>query len=283
MSVLVVGNDYLSNRFAYLLKKLSLQPEKAPRFSKSLLKGKEMVFFAGKNCLAKSMMESLRAGCSVFSEQLLFEEKSDLSLIRYAERNDLRLSIGSFDVFNPVIEETKKILSKESVFELFFNRTGPRQFGYVRLNIVDDLVIQDIGIMTHLLGEDIRVVSARSDDTYNRCIAHLKCGGTNILAYANKNTYYKERTLEAFAERIRLHANILTQSVLMISSEGISQSLYGTGYESYKEHLVKKAEPLELAIRNFIKGKANYGLIETNMRIALEIKKMIFQPIRPIS
>jgi hypothetical protein len=277
MKALIVGSDYLANRFAYLLKNLTIPAERTPRFTKTGLKGKDMIFFSGKNCLAKHLFESLRSGCSVFSEQILFESRPP-SLVKYAERNKLKLVIGSFDVFNPVVREIKKSLEKEKVFEAFFSRVGPKQFGYVRLNIVDDLVIQDLGIMNYLFEDGVQVMSAHSRDPYNHCIVHLRSKGTNIFAYANKDPYYKERTLELFGEKTKLHANMLSQRLTLMHSSGIIQSLYGTGYESYKEQLIKKSEPLKEAVGLFVKGKRNpvdYGTLESNLAMAWEIKKAI--------
>ena len=282
MRALIVGNDYLANRFAYLLKNLTIPAERASRFRKSSLRGKEAVFFSGRNCLADSIFDSLRSGCSVFSEQMLFEGKPP-PLVKYAERNNLRLVIGSFDVFNPVVREIKKSLEKEKVFEAFFSRVGPRQFAYVRLNIVDDLVIQDIGIMNYLFEDGVQVVSSHSRDPYNHCIVHLRSGETNIFAYANKDPYYKERTIDVFAEKTKLRANLLSQKLSLMNSVGIIQSLYGAGYESYKEHLIKKSEPLKEAVGLFIKGKKNpvdYNTLESNLAIAWEIKKAIQAPAR---
>jgi len=281
MRALVVGSDYLAKRFVYLLKNLTIPNERVSRFTKTGLKGKDMVFFSGRNCLADHIFESLRSGCSVFSEQILFEGKPP-SLARYAERNGLRLVIGSFDVFNPVVREIKKSLEKERVFEAFFSRVGPKQFGYVRLNIVDDLIIQDIGIISYLFGQ-ASVVSSHSRDPYNHCIVHLESGETNIFAYANKDAYYKERTIEIFGEKTKFHANMLSQRLTLMHSSGIIQSLYGTGYESYKEHLIKKSEPLKEAVALFVKGKKNpvdYGTLESNLAIAWDIKKAIQTPVR---
>jgi hypothetical protein len=275
MNCLIVGNDYLAARFAYLLKKLSFRSERASRFSRSLLKGKDAVFFSGKNCLARSIMDSLRSGCPVFSEQLLFEKKADLSLVGYAERNRLGLSIGSFDVFNPVVREAKKMIENEGVLEIFFSRVGPRQFGYVRLNIVDDLVIQDLGILSHLLEGEAKVMHAFSNDIYNHCIAHLRSKSTNILLYANKNACYKERTADIFSEKTRIRANLLNQRMMFMRSEGIVQSLYGTGYESYRERVIRKSEPLKLAMDSFIKGKSDYAGIQRSLETSLEIKRSI--------
>jgi hypothetical protein len=282
MKALIVGSDYLANRFAYLLKNLTIPAEKASRFTKASLRGKNMVFFSGKNCLADSIFHSLRSGCSVFSEQILFEDKPP-PLVKYAERNKLRLVIGSFDVFNPVVREIKKAIEKERVFEAFFSRVGPKQFGYVKLNIVDDLVIQDIGIVNYLFENGVQVVSAHSGDLYNHCIAHLRSGETNIFAYANKNPYYKERVIDVFAEKTKLHANMLTQRLTLIHSSGIIQSLYGTGYESYKEQIIRKSEPLKEAVGLFVKGKKNpvdYGDLESNLALSWEIKKAIQPTVR---
>jgi predicted dehydrogenase len=242
-----------------------------------------MVFFSGRNCLADSIFYALRSGCSVFSEQILFEG-SPPSLVRYAERNKLRLVIGSFDVFNPVVKEIKKAIENERIFEAFFSRVGPKQFGYVRLNIVDDLVIQDIGIISYLFGQ-ASLVAAHSRDTYNHCFVHLKSGETSIFAYANKDPYYKERTIELFGEKTKLHANMLSQRLTLMRSSGIIQSLYGTGYESYKEHLIKKSEPLKEAVGLFAKGKKNpvdYGTLESNLALSWEIKKAIQPPVRGV-
>ena len=282
MRALIVGDDYLAARFAYLLKKLTIPAERVSRFKKSSLKRKDAVFFSGRNCLAESIFDSLRSGCSVFSEQMLLEGKPP-PLVKYAERNKLRLVIGSFDVFNSVIKEIKNIMEKEKVFEAFFSRVGPRQFGYVRLNIVDDLVIQDLGIMNFLFEDGVQVVSAHSRDPYNHCIAQLRSDGTNIFTYANKDPYYKERTLDIFGEKTKLHANMLSQRLMLMKSVGIIQSLYGSGYESYKEQIVKKSEPLKEAVELFVRGKKNpvdYGSLERSLEMAWEIKKAIQAPAR---
>jgi len=278
MKALIVGNDYLANRFAYLLKNLTIPAERASRFSKALLKGKDFVFFSGKNCLAKDMMESLRSGCSVFSEQLLFEKRPDISLVRYAERNRLHLVIGSFDIFNPAVKEMKKLVSGERIFEMLFSRVGPKQFGYVRLNIVDDLVIQDIGIMNWILEGEPTLLAAYSRDPYNHCLAHIKIGETSVILYANKDPYYKERTAEILCEKIKIRVNILNQKVMLMKSEGIIQSLYGAGYEAYKEHIARKTEPLKEAIEQFIKGRKNpvdYHIIQKNLEVSWEIKRSL--------
>jgi hypothetical protein len=282
MMALVVGNDYLAGRFAYLLKKLTVPFQRTPRFFKKLLSGKDSVFFSGKGCIAGDIFDSLRHGCSVFSEQIILEKKADISLVRYAERNRRKLLIGSFDVFNPVIKEIKSLISGEAVSEIFINRVGPKQFGYVKLNIIDDLVIQDIGIINYLLKGETKVINVFSADIYNHCLVHMKKGKTSVLAYANKNVFYKERTMEVFAEKTKINANIINQSLRFMRSEGIEQSLYGTGYESYRERLIKKEEPLKDAMERFIRGKSNpvaYSDIEKTLETVMEIKKAVQPPI----
>lgn len=279
MKALIVGNDYYTGRYSFLLKELGVKFETKPRLFSKDLDGKDVVFFSGKLCTSRNIMTSLRNNRSVFSEQILFEKKSELGLADYARRNKLKLIIGGFDVFNPVVDEMKKLIEGDGVKEMFFNRVGPRQYGYVRLNIIDDLVLQDIWIINHILGDsELKVLNAYSNNVYNHCIAHLRSGETNILLYANKDLYYKERNVHVFCEKTRAIADILSQKLLFLKADGINQSLYGTGHESYRELFVKRDEPLRIAIESFIHGKKNpidYSIIKRNLELSCEIKKSL--------
>ncbi len=277
MKALIVGNDYYTERYSFLLNELGMKFETNPRLLSKDLDGKDAVFFSGKTCTSRNIMASLRNNCSVFSEQVLFEKRTELGFVDYARRNKLKLIIGGFDVFNPVVDEMKKLIEGDSVREMFFNRVGPKQYGYVKLNIIDDLVLQDIGIINHMLGDsELTLVNAYSNDVYNHCIAHLRSGKTNIMLYANKDLYYKERNVHVFCEKTRAIADILNQKLLFLKADGINQSLYGTGHESFKELFVRRNEPLKLAVESFVNGKKNpteYDTIKRNLEVACEIKR----------
>ena len=277
MEIIVVGKDYFAERFALLLGKLGLKFSTAPRFTRTAISGYGMVLLSGKECSSKNILSCLKEGSHVFSEQFIFEKHSEIGAVDFARENSLKLQLGFFDVFNPAVKETKKLMSSQRVFSLFFRTLGPMQPS--KLNIIDDIAIQNIGISNYLLeGSQPEIISASTQDILNNCFLHLRKGRTSIFIYANKETVFKERTLSVFGQNIMIDSDISNQKLFFLDSGLGKPSLAGTGYESQKEFFIRKSEPLALALKEFISSKANpmdYGMIRQNLEAAYKAKKAI--------
>ncbi len=269
MKALVVGTDYFADRFKYLLEKEGLYVRKAKRMPVDL--DCDMAFFSGAACTPANIKRCLKGGLDVFSEQIVFEG-GDTSFVDYARKHGLKLYLGSFDIFNPVIRQVSKLIEKEDVICVRLDRVGP--VSHSNISIIEDSVLHGIGTLFHVLGSGAappKVQACFPRRAGRQCTLVLKIGNVDCLVYASNSNRYKERVIDVFCRSMRIRGDLLRQEIYILDADNSDPNLCEAGAWSFRRYYVKKEEPLRVLVRDFLRRDRNpvsYDFIKSVLRTA---------------
>ncbi len=274
MKALVVGTDYFADRFSYLIEKENIRIEKLSKLPKEL--NYDFVFLSGSACTIENIKTSISRGMHVFSEQIIFNSESDISFIDQAKKRRLKLYIGSFDIFNPVIKKIKELIRNQDILSMRLDRVGP--VSYSNINIIEDSVIHGIGTLNYILGgknKTIKIISHVSEN--GQFTLALRIGDVNTIIYSSNRNQYKERIIDVFCRSMRMRGDIVRQELYVLDSRKDDPNLCETGVWSFRRYYVKKQEPLETLIKGFLKEEnpIDYGSIRQVLKAAFKTKSLL--------
>jgi hypothetical protein len=250
MRALVVGSDYFAERFLYHLKRQGVSADKSAKLPAVM--NYDAAFFSGSSCRAENIFRALEEGLDVFSEQIVFSGKKDLGITDYARMRGLRLYLGAFDIFNPVVREIRESLKSQDVKRVRIDRVGP--VSHSNVNIVEDSLLHSIGTLMYILGRSERpkIVSCMSDNLHAECTLTLDVGGVKGVLYSCNQNVYKERIIDVFCRSMRLRGDTTKQELLILDGKGSNADLCMAGFWSFRRKYITKTEPLSSIIRDFL-------------------------------
>jgi len=201
-------------------------------------------------------------------------------IIQCATKNNVRLTVGHIERFNPVIVELKKRLEKNELGRLFkidIKRVGPF-FRRVRdTDVITDLAIHDIDILLYLLKSDIsrvfaeveRNVSTEHEDSMS-CLIRMK---NNVLCSINVNwiTPKKIREMTIVGKKGMFKADYIKQELFLY------KNMINMRGEEIKIGIEKK-EPLKEELNHFIsciKNNKEPNVNPIEAKKAIEIADLI--------
>jgi predicted dehydrogenase len=280
MKALVVGTDYFSDRFRYLLEKEGLYVRKAKRLPRE--PDCDIAFFSGALCTPANISRALREGADVFSEQLIFDNSGDISFVQYARDHGLKLYLGSFDIFNPVVRQVSDLIKGRDVLAIRLERVGP--VSHSNIDIVEDSVMHGIGTLMFIIGArkpSLDIMSCFADKERSRCTLMMRMGEAEAQLTASNVNEYKERTIEIFCKTLRIRADLLRQEIHILDTRIGDPNLCDAGAWSFRRYFVRKEEPLMALVRDFLNREGNpvsYAFIWSLLQKTLEAKSRLTVP-----
>jgi hypothetical protein len=277
MKALVVGTDYFADRFKYLLEKEGTYARKARKLPGDL--DCDTVFFSGAACTPENISRALRKGIDVFSEQVIFDRSGDVSFVEYAWEQGLKLYIGSFDIFNPVIRQAARLLKGRRLSGVRLDRIGP--VSQSKIDIIEDSVLHGIGTLKYLVdAKDMStdIMSCFSDRARSKCTLIMRIGHADGQLNASNVNEYKERTIDIFCNTLRIRGDLLRQELHILDARSSDPNLCEAGAWSYRRYYVRKEEPLMALIRVFLNREENpvsHAFTKSVLDAAFEAKKML--------
>ncbi|MBN2331236.1 MAG: hypothetical protein JXC85_05475 [Candidatus Aenigmarchaeota archaeon] len=281
MKALVVGMDYFSDRFRYLLEKEGLYVRKARKLPREL--DCDMAFFSGALCTPENISRALRGGIDVFSEQLIFGPSGDFSFVQYAREHGLKLYIGSFDIFNPVVRNVSELIKGRKVLGMRLDRIGP--ISHSKIDIVEDSVLHGIGTLMYITGAEkasMEIMSCFADKGRSRCTLMMRIGEVDAQLTASNVNEYKERIIEIFCKTLRIRADLLRQEIHILDARISDPNLCDAGAWSFRSYFVRKEEPLMALVSDFMNREGNpvsYAFVGRVLEKTLEAKTMLAGPV----
>ena len=132
-------------------------------------------------------MQALHHNCHIFIEKPITTRiKEANQIIALAKKKNRLIQVGHIERFNPVVEETKKLLDQKligDIYQINVNRMGPNPNRKLDTGVFLDLATHDIDIVRYLLGEEpISVYSC--SNTINGKIQYEDLG-SSILTFSN--------------------------------------------------------------------------------------------------
>lgn len=206
--------------------------------------------------LAKKAIES---GKHVLVEKPMTNTvKEAEELIRLAEKNDVKLTVGFIERFNPAIQRAIEVIKKGIIGEVILAHTKrvsrwPERVGDV--GVIKDLAIHDIDIVNQLFGVEAGTVFASAGNirhTFEDYANIMMCFPRNKGAFIETNwlTKRKVRTLTVTGTEGLVNVDFITQTVSIEDEEGITQPFISNGeplkheLESFRDSIRYGREPV---------------------------------------
>lgn len=191
---------------------------------------------------------------------------SDLSdgedLTRRAERRGLILQVGHIERFNPAVRALPELVDPEDIVAIRADRLGPPVNRARTDDVILDLMIHDIDVMIHLMGNGPTSVSGASREASYASV--LMEFDTDVIATltASRLTQRKVRRLEVTTPERYILLDYINQSI-RIHRRSRPSYLQDNAEMRYRHEsiieqpLIESAEPLKVELSAFIDAVAN--------------------------
>ena len=172
-------------------------------------------------------------------------------LIMLAKKNKVILQAGHLERFNPVMKKLTKDIKTPVFIEVHrLAKFNPRS---TDVNVIFDLMIHDIDIVTSLIKKKIRTISAfgKKIITNSTDIANVRIefsGGAVANLTASRISQKNERKVRIFEKDKYYSVDFMNSNIKRYNKT----SRRKTGLFGYKEFKYKKADSLKEEINNFI-------------------------------
>lgn len=213
------------------------------------------------------------------------EEAEDL--IEIAKQQNTLLSIGHIERFNPVIQELKNILKKESPVFIEIHRESPFDPRIYDVDVVSDLMIHDIDALYYILKRKLNIVSSTGVKVHSN-----KSDLVNVQLISDDNVLVNITTSRATEQKIRswriilkdklIEADLLERKLYLSSRTEVGKKIFDTNADhQYTQEqitakiLVKNDEPLQIEIDNFIQSILGNTVLEVEGKDGLKALKLV--------
>ena len=197
--------------------------------------------------VCKVLMESK---INVFVEKpLSYSSKECGEMIELARKNNVILTCGYIERFNPAVQDLKKILEEKKYGEpimMEFHRENRMPLHIKDVGIIYDTTVHDIDTAMYLFNSKPHVVFARAGKMFHT----FEDFSTVILGFENKKsaiissnwiTPKKVRKFSAVCTDGIIEGDFITQQIMIEDSES-----------TIIPRRIKPSEPLSLELENFI-------------------------------
>jgi len=207
--------------------------------------------------------ECLEQGLHVMVEKPITERiEQAQELVRIAGDRGLVLQVGHIERFNPAYIELKHVTEGMRLIGINMRRLSPFDTSNTDVDVVRDLMIHDLDLVTDLVGPEIEGINAwgRSINTggIDHAVANISFkDGPIATVFASRVTEQKVRAIEVIAEGAYIEADLLNKSVL-VHRRTFPRYLDNHNITSYRQESVIERihvpmfEPLMLELRHFV-------------------------------
>ncbi len=206
----------------------------------------------------------LEKGVHVFVEKPITTtvEEAD-ALVTLAEASGLVVQVGHIERFNPTYSELKNVLAEMTPLAINFRRLSQYAGSNTDVDVVLDLMIHDLDLMSDLLGNGPAQIDASGVTAFSGSLDHViaclrSTTGPLVTLAASRLTEQKVRQIEVTTLEAYVVADLLNKSISVhrsMSGEYLNHAARGVRYrqESIVESIhVPMAEPLLLEMQHFL-------------------------------
>lgn len=228
-------------------------------------------------------------------------EEADM-LIDLAKKHKVVLTVGHIEHYNPLIVELKRLLDDKkigNITSIVCKRVGGFPAVEPKTDVIIDLAVHDIGIVSFLLGKQPKKIYSHGSRTYHSKSIDsaeilMDYGNASGFIQANWLTPVKIRTIAITGSNGYIEGNYITQELEMYEhntdkykkNEGFSEFVKKMGEPKREMIKVNFKEPLAVELKSFIakvKGDKNVYLVDAeSAREALELALKAVDPYKVI-
>lgn len=206
--------------------------------------------------------DCLQAGKHVLVEKPITEtvEQAE-ALVALADECGLVLQVGHIERFNPAFMELKNVLEDLPIIAVNMRRLSPFDTSNTDVDVIRDLMIHDLDLVTHLVEQDIFGLACWGRTIHTGAVDHAVASmsfkdGPIATLTASRVTEHKVRAVEVIADGAYIEADLLNKTVLIhrCTFPQFINNHQVTKYhqESVIERIyVPMFEPLMLELRHF--------------------------------
>jgi len=194
------------------------------------------------------------------------------SLLKAARQRDLLVQVGHIERFNPAIQALPEILKREDIVAIDVQRLGPYDPRISDTDVIQDLMIHDIDVVSSIVPGEITEVSAfarqvKSKEHVDYAVAHLLLDKEVIATLTSSRATNKKvrkmtiTTLNSYIELDYLQRKIVVtrRGGLMADNkdyqrENELEEIYSSDEEPLKSQLAHFINSLENGTRPLING-----------------------------
>jgi len=187
-------------------------------------------------------------------------------LIDIAKKNKVVFTVGHIEHYNPLVVKLKELLDKKTVGEvtsIVCKRVGGFPAVEPKTDVILDLAVHDIGIITYLLGESPKSVYSHGSRTHHSkqndsAEILLDYGRASGFIQANWLTPIKIRTIAVTGSKGYIEGNYITQELVSYvhnmqkSVDDFSGFVIKMGEPQKDIIKVDFEEPLQVELKRFM-------------------------------
>ena len=218
------------------------------------------------------------------------------ALIELAKKQKVVFTVGHIEHYNPLVIELKKLLDKKAIGEItsiVCKRVGGFPAVEPKTNVIIDLAVHDIGIITHLLKKEPKKIHSHGSRTHHSNEVDsaemlIDYGKASGFIQANWLTPVKIRTIAVTGSGGYIEGNYITQELeyyehnMSLGNEGFSNFIVKMGEPKKDIIKVDFEEPLAQELKAFlarIQGDKKAYLVEPEeARTALKFALLAVSP-----
>lgn len=188
-------------------------------------------------------------------------EEAD-TIVELARKHDAVLQVGHIERYNPAVQLLEDVLEDEEVFALETHRLGPFHDQLSTENVIFDLMIHDVDVITSIVDTSLSELSAFGtaprSETCDHATAQLQFNdGTLGTSTASHVTHGKVRELTVTTADAYISLDYQNQS-LVLQRRGIERTTELPTQSGYRTETVTETpyvqtrEPLKVELESFI-------------------------------
>ena len=243
---------------------------------------------------------AIERGVHVLVEKPIAETiEQGRALVKLAAQYEVVLQVGHIERFNPTFLELRKLLAGKHIISVNMRRLSSFDASNTDVDVIYDLMIHDLDLMTSLLGDNFETKQAwgrsLSTHTVDHALAVFSyCDGPIATLCASRVTEQKVRAIEVVADGAYIEADLLGKS-LVVHRHTFPRYVESGDVNTYRqESLIERIhvpmnEPLALELNHFVdcvsEGRSSDVPGEDGVRaveLADQLVQQIAKPAQPV-
>ena len=209
--------------------------------------------------------EAINRGLHILLEKPITKSVEEArELLEEAQRRDLIVQVGHIERFNPAIQALPAILEDKEVIALDVHRMGPYDPRIDDTDVIQDLMIHDMDIVTSLVPGEISSISAQgrrvaSENLIDYAVANLRIAGDVIATLtASRATNKKVRRMAITTRETYIELDYLQRHIKVTRRGGELSDRSGYQRENELEETYgSEEEPLKSQLSHFLSSITN--------------------------
>ncbi len=227
-------------------------------------------------CVPTSLHKDVALACINRRIPILIEKpiaesiEAAKAIISAAKKSKVNICVGHIERFNPVVRALKHLLRTRKlgdITSIHTRRAGPFPHQIFDADVILDLAVHDIDIVSYLLGKTARLIDVQAKKVSNKkrfdyADIFLRYGRVDAVINVDWTSQVKVRKVWVAGKNACAEADYVGQSLKLYPTTIAIKTIRGQDTAKrekscHREIKISKAEPLKIEIENFLKFAAN--------------------------